>query len=44
MNRIILSGRLVKDPDVRYTQTSKVVCQITIAVDRPYLNQEGQRE
>ena len=44
MNKIILLGRLVKDPDVRYTQTNKVVTQITIAVDRPYLNQEGQRE
>lgn len=44
MNKIILLGRLVRDPDVRYTQTGKVVCQFTIAVDRPFSNQEGQKE
>lgn len=44
MNKVILMGRLTKDPDVRYTQTGKVVCQFTLAVDRPFTNQEGQRE
>ena len=37
-------GRLTKDPEVRYTNTGKVVCQFTLAVDRPFANQEGQRE
>ncbi len=44
MNKIILLGRLTKDPEVRYTSTGKVVCQFTLAVDRPFANQEGQRE
>lgn len=44
MNRIILLGRLTRDPEVRYTQTGKVVCQFTLAVDRPFPNQEGQKE
>lgn len=44
MNKIVLMGRLVRDPEVRYTQTGKVVTQITVAVDRPFANQEGQRE
>lgn len=44
MNKIILMGRLVRDPEVRYTQTGKVVCQFTIAVDRPFANQDGQKE
>ncbi len=44
MNRIILLGRLVRDPEVRYTPSGKVVCQFTLAVDRPFANQEGQRE
>lgn len=44
MNRIILLGRLVRDPEVRYTNTGKVVCQFTIAVDRPFTGQEGQKE
>ncbi|MDO4921830.1 MAG: single-stranded DNA-binding protein [Phascolarctobacterium sp.] len=44
MNRIILLGRLTRDPEVRYTSTGKVVCQFTLAVDRPFANQDGQRE
>ena len=44
MNKIVLLGRLTSDPTVRYTQTGKVVCQFTLAVDRPFANQEGQRE
>lgn len=44
MNKVILLGRLTRDPEVRYTQTGKVVCQFTLAVDRPFSNQEGQRE
>lgn len=44
MNKIVLMGRLVRDPEVRYTQTGKVVTQITVAVNRPFANQEGQRE
>lgn len=44
MNKIVLLGRLTRDPDVRYTTTGKVVCQFTFAVDRPFTNQDGQRE
>lgn len=44
MNKVILMGRLTKDPEVRYTQSQKVVTQFTMAVDRPFVNQEGKRE
>jgi single-strand DNA-binding protein len=44
MNRVILLGRLVKDPEVRYTNTNKVVAQFTLAVNRPFTNAEGQKE
>lgn len=44
MNKIILLGRLTKDPDVRYTQNQKVVTSFTLAVDRPFVNQDGKRE
>ena len=44
MNKVILLGRLTRDPEVRYTSTGRVVCQFTLAVDRPFTNQEGQRE
>ena len=36
MNKITLLGRLVKDPDVKYTASGKCVTQITLAVDRPF--------
>lgn len=44
MNKIILLGRLTKDPEIRYTQSGKVVASFTLAVDRPFANQDGQRE
>ena len=44
MNKWTGLGRLTKDPEVRYTPSQKVVCSFTLAVDRPFLNQEGQRE
>ncbi len=44
MNKIVLMGRLTKDPEVRYTQSGKVVCQFTIAVDRPFSGEDGKRE
>lgn len=44
MNKIILLGRFTRDPEVRYTSTGKVVCQGTIAVDQPFVNQDGQHE
>ena len=36
MNSIILIGRLVRDPELSYTQGGKAVCKFTLAVDRPY--------
>ena len=44
MNKIIIMGRCTKDIDVRYTPSQKVVASFTLAVDRPFLNQQGQRE
>lgn len=44
MNKVILLGRLTKDPDIRYTQSGKTVASFTLAVDRPFANQDGQRE
>ena len=34
MNKVILIGRLTRDPDVRYTQSGKAVATFTLAVDR----------
>lgn len=43
-NRIFLLGRLTKDPEVRYTQNQKCVATFTLAVDRDFKNEQGQRE
>ncbi|MGM8216849.1 single-stranded DNA-binding protein [Bacillaceae bacterium W0354] len=37
-------GRLVRDPELRYTPGGVAVVNFSIAVSRPYTNQEGQRE
>lgn len=41
MNKVVLMGRFVRDPEIRYTPTGKVVCQFTLAVTRDYKNSEG---
>lgn len=44
MNKVILMGRLTKNPEVRYTQTTnKMVTSFTLAVNRRF-KQEGQPE
>ena len=42
MNKVILIGRLVKDPEMRYTQSGKGVCSFVLAVDRRF-SKEGQQ-
>lgn len=44
LNRVILIGRLTKDPELRYTPTGTAVCQFTLAVDRPFSNQQNEKE
>ena len=46
MNKVILMGRLTRDPDIRYTQgeNSMAVARYTLAVDRRRTSQDGQRE
>lgn len=43
MNKVILLGRLTKDPDVRYTQSENMlaIARYTLAVDRRF-KKEGQ--
>ena len=44
MNKAILIGRVVKDPELRTTPNNRSVCQFAIAVNRTYTNEEGKRE
>jgi len=43
MNKVILLGRLVADPETRYTQSNVAVTRFRIAVNRPFRTQEGQQ-
>ncbi|GGG08742.1 single-stranded DNA-binding protein [Paenibacillus aceti] len=44
LNRVILIGRLTRDPELRYTPSGVAVTQFTVAVDRPFTSQSGERE
>lgn len=43
LNRVILIGRLTKDPELRYTPQGVAVTQFTLAVDRPFQT-NGEKE
>lgn len=45
MNKVILMGRLTKDPDIRYAQTQEPTCvaKFTLAVDRRVKRDSGQQ-
>ncbi|WP_407855606.1 single-stranded DNA-binding protein [Enterococcus hailinensis] len=44
INNVVLVGRLTKDPDLRYTANGTGVAAFTLAVNRNFTNQSGNRE
>lgn len=44
LNRIVLIGRLTRDPELRYTQNGVAVASFTLAVNRNYKNAQGEQE
>lgn len=44
MNRVILVGRLTKDVELRFTPNGVPVASFTLAVNRNFANQQGERE
>lgn len=44
INRVILTGRLTKDPELRYTPKGVPVATFTLAVNRTFSNQQGEKE
>jgi single-strand DNA-binding protein len=44
LNRIVLIGRLTRDPELRYTSNGTPVCNFTLAVERNYTNRDGDRD
>ena len=44
MNKVFLIGHLVKDPELRYTSSNIPVASFTLAVNRNFTNQNGEKE
>lgn len=44
INNLTLVGRLTKDPDLKYTGNGTAVATFTLAVNRNFTNQSGERE
>ena len=44
LNVIVLIGRLTRDPELRHTAAGIPVAHFSLAVDRPFTNQQGERE
>ncbi|WP_374187460.1 single-stranded DNA-binding protein [Priestia aryabhattai] len=44
MNRTVLVGRLTADPTLKYTPSGAAVTTFTLAVNRTFTNQQGERE
>ncbi len=44
LNRIVLIGRLTREPELRFTATGTAVANFTLAVDRQRPNSQGERE
>lgn len=44
MNKVVLMGRLTRDPDVRYTSNNTLVASFTLAVNRRFAKQGEERQ
>lgn len=44
LNKVIIMGRLVRDPELRHTKSNVSVCTIRIACDRDYKGEDKNRE
>lgn len=44
MNKVILMGRLARDPELQTTPQGTPVCRFTVAVDRRFSGKDGQRQ
>jgi len=44
LNKIVLMGRLTRDPELRRTESGTAVCSFSIAVDRDFKSKNGEKE
>lgn len=43
LNRVVLVGRLTREPELRFTPNGTPVASFTLAVQRPFTNQQGEQ-
>jgi single-strand DNA-binding protein len=44
INRVIITGRLTKDVELKYSQSGNAVANMTVAVNRTFANAQGEKE
>lgn len=44
INNVVLVGRMTRDAELRYTQNNQAHASFSLAVNRPFKNQNGERE
>lgn len=44
INNVVLVGRMTRDAELRYTNSNIAVATLTLAVNRPFKNEAGERE
>jgi single-strand DNA-binding protein len=44
VNKVILIGRLGKDPEIKYTQSGTAIARFSLATDETYKDQSGERQ
>lgn len=44
LNKVMLIGNLTRDPEVRYTPSGKAVADISLAINRVWNNDQGQKQ
>ena len=44
INNVVLVGRMTRDAELRYTPSNVAVATLTLAVNRPFKNQNGEHE
>jgi single-strand DNA-binding protein len=44
LNKVMLIGNLTRDPELRYTPSGKAVTDVSIAINRVWVNDQGQKQ
>lgn len=44
LNKVMIIGRLGKDPEIRYTQGGQAVCSFSVATDSKWTNKSGEKQ